>query len=403
MLIPAVRNARVAGSGDLVDILIDSGRISAITSALGRPGPGLDAGGRGVLPGLVDAHVHLDKAYQLDSLNELGEPLGTLGEAIAATKALRRRLTLDQVAASARRLLARMVRHGTTAARVHVEIDGVHGLDAVRWHRNLAAEWADRIALQLVAFPQNGLFQDPEVPEIMDAALQEGCDVVGACPYADPDPVAHVDHVVELATRHGRALDVHIDFSSDPEVNDLDTLVGRLDRAGRLAPPTAVGHATSLAFVDPAQVQARAARLAALGVGVIALPLTDLFLVGATAPVQALDAAGVTVAIGTNNVCNAFTPYGDGSLLHAASVAGVANRLGSGAGHRLLLDAVTSSPARLLGLADHGLRPGSWADVVVIDDDRPELAAATMADVLATVHRGRISYGPARSLQLRPP
>ncbi|MEA2825938.1 MAG: cytosine/creatinine deaminase [Actinomycetota bacterium] len=404
MLIEAVRNGRVAGHDGLVDVVIAGGRIESIAPA-GGAGPGasgLDAEGRAVLPGLVDAHVHLDKAYQLDALVDSGAPLGTLDEALAATAAVRRGLTTADRVAGAERLLARMVRHGTAAARVHVELDPGTGLAAVRWHVELAATWADRIDLQLVAFPQHGLFHDPEVPVLLEEALIAGCHVVGACPYADDDAARHVAHVAEVADRHGRLLDLHIDFTADPGVHDLDHVVEEARNRGWASGRVTLGHVTSLAAMTADDMGRRATALAAAGIGLVSLPATDTYLTGTVAPFRALIDAGVMVAVATNNVANAFTPYGDGSLLQVAWLAGLVGRFGPGAGHRALLDTVTTAPARLLGLPRYGLAPGADANLVVVDADRPEQAVVGPAEVVAACHQGRLTVGSAGPLPRRP-
>jgi cytosine deaminase len=229
------------------------------------------------------------------------------------------------------------------------------------------------------------------------------CEVVGACPYADEDPARHIAHVVELAERHDRPLDLHIDFTRDPAVHDLDVVVDAVRSRSWKPGRVTAGHVTSLAAMTPPDIEARGRELATLGIGVVSLPATDLFLVGALAPLPALVDAGVTVALGTNNVANAFTPYGDGSLLQVAWLAGLVGGFQPGSGHASLLAMVTSSPATLLGMGRYGVVTGAPADLVVLDTDRPENAVSAPAAVVATCHRGRLTTGPADALapQLR--
>src|SRR3546814_9070445 len=62
-----LRNARVAGEEDrVVDIGISGGRFAAIEAGLGGEGPEQDLGGRLVVPGFVETHIHLDKSCILD-------------------------------------------------------------------------------------------------------------------------------------------------------------------------------------------------------------------------------------------------------------------------------------------------------------------------------------------------
>jgi cytosine deaminase len=409
VLIDAICRARVARAGGLVDLELSDGRVAAIVPSRGEPPAAqtrravLDAAGRAVIAGLVDAHVHLDKALQLDALAAAGRPLGTLAEAIAATAEVRARLDPAMLRRRAELLLERMVRHGTTAARVHVELDAEAGLAPVTWQLELADAWRDRIGLQLVAFPQHGLLYDHRMPRLLDDALAAGCGVVGACAYADDDQLRHIDHVFAVAARNGQPLDLHLDFTDDPDVHLVDAVLERTLAHG-LQGRVAVGHVTSLAAMAPADVAARAAALAEADVGVIALPATDVFLGGRAfdrarprglAPIAALAATGVTVAVATNNVQNAFTPYGDGSLLAVAWLAGLVAQMPPGSGHDALLEMVTTAPARILQLERHGPLVGARADLAVLDCEDPRAAVVRPAAVEATICGGRVSWcGP---------
>ena len=407
-MIGAVRNARIAGADAPVDLFVDDGRITQIRPASGHPATGcrhqgtdLDAEGRAVVPGLVDAHVHLDKAYQLDALAAAGLTVGSLPDAVAATRAVKVTQGDGERMAAAERLLGRMVRYGTAAARVHVELDGSgDGLEALAWHVELARVWADRIALQLVAFPQHGLFREPGAAAVLALAMDHGCTVVGGCPYADDDPQRHIGHVFDVAAERTSAVDFHVDFTDDETVHDVDLIIDESSRRG-WGKRVTVGHVTSLAAMDTAAMERRAAALHKSETGVISLPATDLFLSGrgadrnrprGVAPLARLMGAGLTVAVATNNVCNAFTPYGNGSLLQIAWLAGLVGQFEPGTGHRLLLTAVTTAPARLLELDHYGLDVACWADLVVLDTDRPEMAVAGPAEVVAVVHHGHVVW-----------
>jgi cytosine deaminase len=293
-----------------------------------------------------------------------------------------------------------MVKRGTVAARVHVEIDLRWGLDTVAAHVDLARAWHDRILLQLVAFPQNGLAPAGTV-DLLAAALDAGCEVVGACPYADDDPVAHVDAVFDLAVERDLPLDFHVDLSDDPSVAVVDVISARTQQHRRRG-KVVVGHVTSLAAAPPGVAAGRMTAMAAAGVSVVSLPATDLYLGGraathavprAVAPLPALLAHGVPVAVATNNTQNAFTPYGNGGLLPVAWLAGLVNHLPPGRGHDDLLAMVTAAPAGMLGLPGGTIRVGGPADLVVIDATDPRQAVSGPADVLAVFRQGRLVSG----------
>jgi cytosine deaminase len=393
MMVGKLRQARVPGKG-IVDLSFEGGRVAAVEPAHSTATGGLDAGGRVVLPAFVDAHVHLDKAYLLA---EAGPVTADLDDAIAAVARMRARVPGHTVAAGARRAVDALVAAGTTAARAHVEIDPAIGLSMVELHRDLVGYAGDRLRLQLSAFPQRGLEQGG-MPQLLDAALAEGLDVVGGCPYVDSDPAAHLDLVFALAERYGRPVDLHLDFTDDPS-RSLIALVAERTLAHGMTGRVTVGHVTTLAAMGR-DAQARSFDLlAGAGIALVVLPATDLYLTGhgepgsrSLAPIDRAAEAGVTVAIANNNLHNPFSPYGNGSLLQAAWLAGITRRLVTAPQRAGLLAAITSGPARILGLPSHGPTVGLEAHLAVVDSVDSDGAILQAPAVLAGVRAGRLVH-----------
>jgi len=359
MLIERVTSARVDGRSEPSEVLIAGGRVASVIAAddgesrsAGRERAAtLDAGGRAVVPALVDAHVHLDKAFLLAAAeSEGGVPRPELGAAIAAVARLRGRIGLADVRRGAERAIGRLVAQGVTAARAHVEIDPAVGLDLVLLHQELAQQHRERIALDLVAFPQRGL-EAPGMPELFAAAMAQGLAVVGGCPYVDQDPRRHLDLVFALAERHGAPVDLHLDFTDDAG-RSLLALVLERTRALAMGGRVTIGHVTTLAAM-PVDAQARALdALASAGIALVVLPATDLYLGGhgepgtrSLAPWERAIDAGVRVAIANNNIENPFAPFGNGNLIQAAWLAGLARRGSASSRRRALFDAITRTPA----------------------------------------------------------
>jgi cytosine deaminase len=153
-----------------------------------------------------------------------------------------------------------------------------------------------------------------------------------------------------------------------------------------------------------------AAEIAHAGVGVICLPVTDLYLMGrlddhnarrGLTPIARLLAAGVPVALASNNIRNPFTPVGTADLTHMAFVAAVAAHMGTPAQLRDLLDAITLHPARMLRLPDYGLAPGCHADLVVWECERPEDIVAALPGRALVLKRGRVTVESERRVTER--
>ncbi|MBI2176755.1 MAG: amidohydrolase family protein [Candidatus Tectomicrobia bacterium] len=324
------RNARAAAGGPLADLAVGGGRFLAVTPAAGAPaGPPGDAGhppieevnleGRVVLPGFIESHIHLDKAFLEERRPNLS---GTLRDAIAITLELKRAVTKEDIRQRSERALRLLLRHGTTRARLQVEVDPIVRLRGMEAALELREAWRGRFGLQLVVFPQEGIEQQPGTEGLMREAMRMGGDAVGGVPYNDTDPERHLDIVFKLAGESGKGVDLHLDFTDDPGDRRIESVCRRTLAAG-LQGRVAVGHLTSLGAMDEGTIARIAGLIAEAGIHVLPLPATDLFLCGrgpvpprhrSLTPVKALLRAGANVSIASNNIRNAFTPSGRGDL-----------------------------------------------------------------------------------------
>src|ERR1700730_15388399 len=188
--------------------------MALLGSLAGRPAAREIAGeGRVVTPGLVDAHIHLDKALLSDRAPSRE---GSLAEALRVTAEAKRGFTRDDILARARRTLDMAVRQGTTAMRSHAEIDPIVGLMGFEALATLKREYAPAIDPQLCAFAQQGILKPPGAEARLREALRAGAHLVGGVPYVDPDPRRHVDIVFDLAAEFGVDADFHADFFDAP-------------------------------------------------------------------------------------------------------------------------------------------------------------------------------------------
>jgi cytosine deaminase len=236
-----------------------------------------------------------------------------------------------------------------------------------------------------------------------------GADLVGGCPYNDTDPFEHIRIVFALARAFDVDVDFHLDFDDEPRHQHIRAVVEATLETGWQG-RVAVGHMSELAALPPAEREAVAARLARAGIGVIVLPATDLYLMGrraksnpprGLAPVRELLAAGVPVALATNNVRNPFTTVGTADLTHMAFLGAVAAHMGTPAALRDLFDALTVHPARILRLPDYGLAPGCRADLVVWDCEHVEDIAAALPDRALVLKHGRVTVEQQRTVRAR--
>ena len=390
-----IRDARV---GDVrADVAIAGERIAAIGGRF--EGPELDAGGRLELPAFVQPHIHLDKALTGPLLGP--NRTGTLAEAIALSHRVKRAATVEEVRARAGEVIRAAVIAGTTAIRSHVDVDTIGGLKGVRGVAAARADHAELCEIQIVAFPQEGIWRDPGTDVLMREAMREGADVVGGMPHWEDgleEARRHIEFCLDLARRHDADVDMHVDETDDPYWRSFEILVEEAERRG-WGPRTIAGHVCAMASWEDEYAAAMIRRAARAGVMVATNPPTNLMLQGrgdreprrrGIPRVKELLAAGVTVAAGQDCVDDAFYPFGTADPLQVALIVAHAAQLGTPDEIAAALRMVGEDAARLLRLPDHGLAVGARADLVVLDAETPREALREQAPRRWVLHGGRV-------------
>jgi cytosine/creatinine deaminase len=403
-----VRRAQLTDrpSGQHLDIGIDGGRIVAIEPSLAAEGATYDAAGRLVCGGLVETHIHLDKAHLLD---RRPAQAGRNINPVPYTSAIKPEISKEDVYARAECALRECILRGATHIRTQVEIDpliGMRGFDAIE---KLADDYRWAVDVQICIFPQDGLTNVPGTQELLVEGLRRGARVIGAAPRYDTDGSEQIRRIFNLAREFDADIDMHLDVGPSAEHLDVHQVI-ELTEQYRLGGRVTVGHMAKLSLLPPDELERTARRLADAGVNVTVLPATDLFLMGrnhnhavprGVADANFLLEHGVNCSLSTNNVMNPSTPYGDCSLIRLANLH--ANVLQVAMPHELCdcFEMITTRSARILNLADYGVAAGHPADLVVIDAASPDRAVAQIRHPVAAFKRGRqtMSWEPATLLQ----
>jgi cytosine/creatinine deaminase len=332
----------------------------------------LDAAGKLVIPGLVDSHLHLDKALLLA---QSPAQTGTFQEALAETLRLKCEFTVEDIQKRAKSVLESAIAFGTTAIRSHVEVDPVLALTSIKALLPLKQEYAWGLTLQLAIFAQEGITNQPGTASLLREALALGGDLIGSAPYTDPEPARNISIVFDLAQEFNCDVDFHLDFLDDDSPLLLPVVVQETVKRG-WQNRVCIGHVTKLAGLPPEKLQCIAAMLRDAGISVLALPASDLYMMArkdthnvrrGVAPIHQLIALGVNGAIATNNIQNLFTPFGDGDLLKICTLIAQTLQLGTATSHEQCLEMVTTRAAQAIGIRNYGIAPGNAADLVVID------------------------------------
>ena len=401
-----LRNVRISDNQPLTDVGVKDGKIADVRPDL--PGHGvreIAAEGRVLLPGLVEGHLHLEKALIMDRKPNYS---GTLAEAIKVTAELKPTFTSEDIYTRAKIVLGQLIKNGVTVLRAESEFDPEQGFTGFDVTMALKQEFKNVLDIQVSAFPQEGILKVPGTEDMMREAMRRGADVVGGIPYNDSDPFQHIDLIFRLAKEFDKDLDVHQDFKDDADGMTIDYLARKTIEEhyeGRVS----VGHLTALGAVEPKKRDELIKLIADAGISVFCLPGTDLHMGGrkdthnvrrALTPVRALRDGGVNVCLATNNIRNAFTPYNNGDLFQIAYLAVAAAHLGGADDQPTVLPMITTNAARALNLKGYGLNVGDKADMTLVDSRVVNNVIIDLPDRLYTIKGGRVIMESRRDTRL---
>ncbi|WP_136658389.1 amidohydrolase family protein [Nitratireductor sp. XY-223] len=399
MLDLLITNANLPDGRSGVDIAISGDRFDAVAPSLdAQARRTIDARGRLVTPPFIDPHFHMDATLSL------GQPRlnrsGTLLEGIALWGELKPLLTHEAVVERALRYCDLAVARGLLSIRSHVDVcdDRLLAVDALLEVREKIKPHID---LQLVAFPQDGLFRAPGAERNLLRALDKGVDIVGGIPHFErtmADGAASVRRLCEIAAERGLRVDMHCDETDDPASRHIETLAAETVRLG-LEGRVAGSHLTSMHSMDNYYVSKLIPLIAEAQVHAIPNPLINITLQGRhdTYPkrrgmtrVPELMAAGVNVALGQDCCMDPWYSLGSADMLEVAHMAVHVGQMTSIDAMKQAFDAVTVNSARAFGLDDYGIEKGRPANCVVLDARDPVEAIRLKATRLAVIRSGAV-------------
>ena len=380
------------------DILIQNGIIADIAPRIEKSAVEvIDASNHFVCPPFVDSHFHLDAtlSYGLPRVNQSG----TLLEGIKLWGELKPNLTADALKKRAINLCHWAIARGTLAIRSHVDISDP-SLLAVEAMLDIKEEVKDWIDLQLVAFPQDGVLRANSLSNL-SRALDMGVDVVGGIPHFErtmSDGAKSIKILCEIAEKRSLLVDMHCDESDDPMSRHIETLCYETLRLG-LNGRVAGSHLTSMHSMDNYFVSKLLPLMHESNISVIANPLINITLQGRhdTYPkrrgmtrVPEQMNAGLNVAFGHDCVMDPWYPLGSHDMLDVAHMAlHVAQMTGQNE-MESCFDAVTTNPAKILGLENYGLEKGCKADLVILQCSNAIEAIRLRPPRLYVIKNGKI-------------
>ncbi|MFL9452441.1 MULTISPECIES: cytosine deaminase [Nostocales] len=373
-----VRRCKLVGlAEELVDIGIKDGHISAIASHLsGSAQVELDALEQMTSPPFVESHIHLD------SVLTAGEPRwnesGTLFEGIQIWGERKQNLSLEDVKTRAVAMLKQQAARGILYVRTHADVSEPQ-LIALQALLEVREEVKDWMTLQVVAFPQDGIYSKPENEALLEEALKMGADAVGGIPHYEltrEDGVRSVNRIFELAQQYDRLIDIHCDEIDDDQSRFLEVVAACAIRTGIGARVTA-SHTTAFGSYNNAYAFKLMGFLQQAQINFIANPLINITLQGRTdtypkrrgvTRVKELWQQKLNVSFGHDCVQDPWYSLGTGSMLDVAHMGVHVCQMTGAPEINACYDMVTVNGAKTLHLeSEYGIEVGKKASLIVLE------------------------------------
>jgi len=292
------------------------------------------------------------------------------------------------------------------AIRSHVDTTPDH-LNTVTAMLEVREKVRGYIDLQLVAFPQDGLYRAPNGRENLIRALDMGVEVVGGIPHFERTMQAGADSLrdlCEIAADRGLRVDIHCDETDDPMSRHIETLAYETQRLG-LQGRVVGSHLTSMHSMDNYYVSKLLPLIAEAGIAAIPNPLINIMLQGrhdsfpkrrGLTRVKEMQAMGIPVGWGQDCVLDPWYSLGTADMLDVAFMGLHVAQMSHPDEMARCFTMVTQSNAQIIGLQDYGLYKGALASLVVLDAANPVEAVRLRPARLAVISKGKVIARSAR-------
>lgn len=391
---------RTPDVSERVDIAIHSGEIVAIAPHLDATAEiELEIQGHLVSPPFVESHIHLDSALTA------GEPRwnqsGTLFEGIEIWRERKQDLSLEDVKRRAIETLKQQALQGVLFVRSHADVSE-QSLTALKALLEVREEVKDWVTLQVVAFPQDGIYGGAKNDELMEEAMRLGADVVGGIPHYEltrEDGVRSVNRIFELAEKYDRLIDIHCDEIDDDQSRFLEVVAACAIRTEMGSKVTA-SHTTAFGSYNNAYAFKLLGFLRRTQLNFIANPLINITLQGRTdtypkrrgvTRVKELWQQGMNVSLGHDCVQDPWYSLGTGNMLDVASMAIHVCQMTGTTEIDACYNMVTWSGAKTLNVQDqYGVEVGKPANLIVLDAIDRYDAIRRRATVQYVISQGKL-------------
>lgn len=391
-----IRNALTRKTGgDQVDIAIKDGKIVEIKEKISDKGSEeIDAKGNLVTESFVNGHLHLDKVYTLDragqkAIEEYNDGgMSNALSSIASAAEFKSEYNEKWIIENVRKALDLAVKFGNTHIRAFADVDSKAKLEGVKALLKAKEEYKDKVTLEVVAFPQDGIAREPGAYEYVEESLKLGADVVGGIPWIEftrEDEQDHVDKMCDLAKKYNKDISMLCDDVGDPEERTFEMLVKKVLEMGWYGRATGQ-HCRAMMLYPENQFRKLCTLLKKAKMGVISDPQTGPL----HARVQDLIKEGISVGLGQDDINDAYYTFGQNNMLEVAFLGAHLLRMCSDKDLELVYDMITNMAGKVLNMKGHELTVGGNADLVVLKEKDVKHAIWYHEEPVKVIKNGKI-------------
>jgi cytosine deaminase len=368
-----IKNAKTRFAGDtLMQVAIQNGKVVKIAEKVdGDAAQTIDAAGNLVTESFVNGHLHLCKVYTLAMMDDAasgaytGDDMGGAMTAIELAAQVKENYDEKWIIENVRKAVNLAIKFGNTHIRAFADTDTKAKLEGVKALIRAREEYKGRVDIQVVAFPQDGVVRDPGAEEYIEEALKLGADVVGGIPwieYTEADEQEHIDRMFALAKKYDKDVSMLIDDAGDATLRTLEMLAVKTIKEGWEGRVTAQ-HSRAMALYPEPYYRKIEALLKRAKIGVVSDPQTGPLY----ARVKSLYKAGVRIALGQDDIADAYYPYGRNNMLEVAFLASHLMWMTSREEMEILYDLITTNAAEALSIPNFKFAEGNPANLVVLN------------------------------------
>lgn len=406
----SIHNARHDVTLEEINLGIDNGKIVVVQSDPLPPGEqSIDAQGAMISPAFVEPHFHLENSVMPEYVNVSG----TLGEAIRIAEEIKDQLTAEDIMRRSTIALREAILNGVLWMRDHTDVDEVAKLDLLEAVMAVRQKFQAVINLQIVAFPQFGLADNPESVDLMWQAMEAGADLVGGVPHREKDmdkAAKQIEIAFEIAQANDADIDMHVDETDDPYWHTLELLAEKTIEAGYQGRVTAA-HCCAMAAWDEKLFRRILPKLVAAQVNICTNTPVNLVIQGRNSGhpmrrgiprVKDLLEAGVNVTCGQDDLQNMFYPFGNMDMLSVANFVAHAAHMSSQKEIQDAFDLPRYRAAKVLRLENYGVEEGATANLVLFNANSAADALRKQPERLFVIREGEVLVQSERKLTLSP-